>query len=169
MSSTQSIIYFYDHLNNYYIFSNFYPTTFVSNELKYCCSEQYFMKKKQELFDPFNILLANKIMQSNDPVVIKRYGRSVNNFKESIWSMHKYQIMLDALRFKFGQNQLLLDELLNTTDSILVEASPTDKIWGIGISINDAKKGIEWKGQNLLGKALMEIRKEFEIIKSNIA
>lgn len=61
---------------------------------------------------------------------------------------------------KFAQNENLRKWLIDTYDRQLVEALPYDRIWGIGISVRDAEMGKEWKGHNLLGKALMEVRKK---------
>ena len=152
-------IYFYSNQNIYYPFSNFYPTKFIdSDDVKYCCSEQYFMKKKQELFDPTNITLGNQIMGSKNPKQIKKYGRLVKNFDENIWKENRYQIMSQGIYYKFSQNEELKQLLVRTADAIIAEASPTDRIWGIGLSIEDAVDGKKWKGLNLLGKALMDIR-----------
>ncbi len=157
-------VYFFGNENKYYSFSNFYMADFTDeNNVKYICSEQYFMKKKQELFDPTNHDLAIKIMNSTNPKQIKKYGRLVKNFDESIWKINRYQIMLNGLRYKFSQNADIKELLLSTNDAIIAEASPYDKIWGLGISINDALNKKKWKGSNLLGNALMELRNELKV------
>lgn len=142
--------------------SNFYPSEFNVGDQHFICSEQYFMKKKQELFDSSNIKLAGLIMNEKDPKKIKKFGRMVKNFDEEIWNQHKYQIMYQGVKAKFTSNPNLRKKLLETKNKILVEASPYDKIWGIGLNESNAKKKLhtEWPGKNLLGKVLMQVRQE---------
>jgi hypothetical protein len=163
IQAIQEIIYFYGHDNPYGLFSNFFPATFTENFITYNSSEQYFMKKKQELFDSENHTLANKIMSTSKQSIIKSCGRKVLNYNNDIWKNLRYQIMVDALRLKFGQNIQLLNELIKTHPAILAEASPSDTIWGIGSSIKEVNPNNKnnWRGQNLLGKALMQVRSEF--------
>lgn len=141
---------FYGTKGPYACFSNFYPATFTDAKCNtYHYSEQYFMKKKQEIFDPDNTELAAKIMASRNPVAIKMMGRKVRNFDGKVWDNHKYEVMMSALLLKFSQNPDFLKILLDTQGLYIREASPRDKIWGSG------KDG---RGQNLLGFALMEVR-----------
>lgn len=158
-SENEKYIYFYGINDPFYEFSNFFPCEFTDNKFTYNCSEQFFMKKKQETFDPTNIILGNKIISSSNPNVIKSLGRSVKNFNDEIWNLHKQSIMEEALYLKFSQNEELKNILINTSNFILVEASPYDKIWGIGISVEDANNNKKWNGQNLLGICLMNLRK----------
>ena len=85
----------------------------------------------------------------------------VKNFDEEVWNQLKYQIMYEAVKAKFS-NPILMKKLIDTKDKILVEASPYDKIWGIGLNETDAKKTLptNWIGENLLGKVLMQVREE---------
>ena len=159
-------LYFYGHKNEKtgYL-SNFYETEFVvvsdGKEKKYTCSEQYFMYRKCETFDPHNNILLNLILNETNPSKIKMYGRKVNNYNEQIWKELRYDIMLEALRFKFTQNEDIKQKLIETKNRILYEASSSDNIWGIGFCYTDAicqdKRNF---GQNLLGNALMQIREE---------
>jgi ribA/ribD-fused uncharacterized protein len=142
--------------------SNFYPSTFTINTDTFNCSEQYFMKKKQELFDPKNNVLGTQIMNETNPKDIKKYGRQVKNFTEDKWNMHKYKFMYDGVYAKFSQNPQLKVKLLETGDKILVEASPFDRIWGIGFSETNAIVNKSKWGENLLGKILMEIREKLK-------
>ena len=120
------------------------------------------MYKKCQLFDPQNYKLLELILNEKSPSVIKKYGRQVKNFDENIWNQHKYKIMLDGLRLKFSQNPSIKRILLKTNTKNLYEASPYDKIWGIGYDAKNALNVDESKyGENLLGKALMELRTEF--------
>ena len=116
------------------------------------------MKKKQETFDSDNSALSAMILSEKKPSVVKKYGRMVNNYNEQVWNELRYEIMLDALKQKFGPNTHLRIKLAETGSMILVEASPSDKVWGIGLSREQAIAGIEWRGCNLLGKCLMEVR-----------
>ena len=111
------------------------------------------MKKKQEKFDPNNINLANKIMSSKNPLDIKRFGRQVRNFNETVWNECRYEIMKDGLYLKFSQNKDICKILLDTKDSYIIENSPTDYIWGCGANET---------GLNLLGKALVDIREKLK-------
>jgi len=156
-------VFFYGHNPNepYGCFSNFFPSNFTVNGIIYNCSEQYFMKMKQEMFDPNNHNLANKIMSTTNPFVIKKFGRQVNNYDDIKWNQERYKIMVDALTAKFSQNTNLKQILVNTGNKHLAETTKNDKIWAIGLDLNDPKRFDEtqWKGQNLLGKALMDVRK----------
>ncbi len=142
--------------------SNFYPSEFKVDGKKYNCSEQYFMKKKQELFDPKNIGLAINILNETNPKDIKKYGRQVKFFKQEIWDEHKFKAMKDGVLAKFSQNPELKTKLLATGEKTLVEASPYDMIWGIGFRKEDALKNKDRWGQNLLGQVLMQVRNELK-------
>lgn len=123
-------------------------------------SETGLMLPKCKLFDPTNIKLKQQILESSDPAFIKKLGRQVKNFDQKIWDQKKFQIMVNILKLKFSQNQQLKSLLLSTDMDILVEASPFDKIWGIGLNESQAKimKIEDWPGENLLGRSLMKVR-----------
>lgn len=116
------------------------------------------MYKKALLFD--DVTNAELILLHSSPKRIKQLGRGVVGFNESIWNEHKYEIVKQGNILKYSQNKSFLDLLLSTGDKILVEASPYDCIWGIGMGINTI--GIDdprnWKGRNLLGFALTEAK-----------
>lgn len=156
--SDQKYLYFYKHTGKTGYLSNFYRCEFIVDGQWYNCSEQYFMKKKQETFDPTNNTLSAMILTEKNPSIVKKYGRMVNNYNDTIWNDLKYGFMLEALKHKFSGNTHLRIKLSETKPMILVEASPYDRIWGIGLSSEQATSGVEWKGQNLLGKCLMEVR-----------
>lgn len=161
METTNSI-YFYNLKNEFAYMSNFFPTSFCDdNGNKFNCSEQYFMYHKCLTFDKDNSILLNNILSNKSPTKIKAFGRQVKNFDENIWCEIRYNIMLDGLRLKFSQNSIINNKLKATNDKMLYEASKYDKIWGIGYSGCDAISIHPSKyGQNLLGKALMEIRSQ---------
>ncbi len=148
--------------------SQWWKSDFQVSIYKYCCMEQYMMAEKARLFD--DKLSEEKIMKETDPKKIKELGRNVKNFDEDLWNRHKYSIVLNGNYFKFIQNKELLDYLLSTKNKILVEASPYDRVWGIGLSAEnkDAYHPNLWKGENLLGFALMEVRNELSRVCKNI-
>lgn len=144
-------------------FSNWHPATYILDEITFNCSEQGVMYDKAILFGDHDI--AKKILQCNNSQqkLMKNLGRQVSGFNEEIWKNNRILIYKKHCRAKFSQNLHLKTTLLNTAKKILVEASPTDKIWGIGMSKSEAliTPSNKWKGANLLGKLLTEIRDEF--------
>lgn len=137
-------------------YSNFYYVEFEYKGYKVTSSEQAFMLEKALMFDTS---MVKPILATTDPRAIKRLGRKVKNFDEKKWNKVRYNIMVDILLAKFSVEPLK-SELLGTGDEYIVEASPTDKIWGAGLVIGDARLNYPnyYPGQNLLGKALMEAR-----------
>ena len=99
-------------------------------------------------------------MQAKTPKEAKSLGRKVKNFNEILWTENSCRIVYNGCLLKFSQNPELGQFLLSTGDKLIVEASPYDKIWGIGLSATKAKKipQNEWPGTNLLGKCLMNVR-----------
>ena len=116
------------------------------------------MGQKALLFDDKE--LFEKILMENHPKTIKALGRQVSNFDGKEWDKIKYKIVVDGNFYKFSQNNEMLEILQSTNDKILVEASPYDKIWGVGLDKNNEKiyDPNYWRGENLLGFALMEVR-----------
>jgi ribA/ribD-fused uncharacterized protein len=113
-------------------------------------------------FDCNNTSLLNKIMTETNPGKIKHFGKQVKNFVPEIWEDRRFNIMIEALALKIQQNKDILAKLINTGNKTLYEAAPNDRIWGIGFSVKDAPKANKnFYGENLLGKALMEIRKHY--------
>lgn len=140
--------------------SQWWMEKFWSVAHEYCCMEQFMMEKKAELFGDEEI--RKQILETQTPDRIKALGRKVKGFDQGLWDKAKYSIVLNGNWCKFSQNRRLRDFLLSTKDSILVEASPYDTIWGIGLPADspDAENPFKWRGQNLLGFALMEVRDE---------
>ena len=139
-------------------FSQWYPSKFVIDEVEYNCCEQYMMAQKALLF---NDTESHKmIMFSNSPNEQKGFGRRVKGFDKDKWESVCRQIVFDGNYAKFTQNPKLLKELDNTKDLEIVEASPYDKIWGIGLDENDVRflYKSQWQGTNWLGEALIEVR-----------
>jgi len=146
-------------------FSNWYDCKFRYRDIIFFNSEQAFMWVKATYFGDMEI--AEKILKTPSPDQCKRLGRKVKNFNAEKWLKEGYYVMVAVNLAKFGQNPKLKEILLSTGDKIIVESSPYDQIWGIGLYHNDDRILDEknWRGQNLLGKALMEVR---EILKDDI-
>lgn len=140
-------------------FSNWHPCRFTYGVTEYNCVEQFMMAYKAKVFGDKNSLI--KIMESDEPRTQKKLGRKVSGFNPDIWSDVCYPIVFAGCLAKFMQNEGLKQILLNTGDDILVEASPYDKIWGIGLSESNAKNipPEQWPGENRLGKILMDVRR----------
>jgi ribA/ribD-fused uncharacterized protein len=141
-------------------FSQWFPFEFEESGIIYKTAEHYMMAGKAKLFNDHETL--EEIVKSETPNQAKSFGRKVKNFDPRLWDKHKYEIVKRANLLKFSQNQKFKDFLLSTNDKILVEASPYDTIWGIGMLETDKRveNPSQWNGENLLGFALMEIRDE---------
>ena len=141
-------------------FSNWFECDFTYKLHKFRNSEQAFMWEKAVFFGDMET--AEKILLTPSPNQNKKLGRKIKNFKEDVWLREGYAIMIAVNMAKFSQNSRLKAILRSTKDRIIVEASPYDTIWGIGLyweddRVLDEKK---WRGLNLLGKALMEVREK---------
>lgn len=143
-------------------FSNWGEAEFTYKRGNFANSEQAFMFEKAMLFEDYEI--AAEILRNDNPSYVKKLGRKVHKFDANIWSSHRYQIMLNVCLAKFEQNEDLLKILLSTGDKIIVEASPFDRIWGVGLAWNDDKilDKKNWQGLNLLGEVLMDVRKQLK-------
>ncbi len=116
------------------------------------------MAEKAALFDDQEI--RAQVLQAPTPNAAKALGRKVRGFNDQRWLQHRYDIVVRANQAKFSQNPELDEFLMRTGSRIIVEASPVDAIWGIGLAqdhadVNDPNL---WKGLNLLGFALMQVR-----------
>ena len=138
--------------------SNWYPSKFTVNDVDFSSMEQYMMYKKAVCFGDKD--MANKILATDDVAEIKAFGRLVANYNESYWNGVRQIVVFEGLTAKFSQNEGLKAKLKATDNSILAECAVKDRIWGIGLSMNDQDrlKIDKWKGQNLLGYALMMVR-----------
>lgn len=157
------IIYFWGHTPNPHritasCLSQWYDCKFDVGGITYHTAEQFMMANKAALFHDEEI--GEKIMNEKHPAAYKKLGRQIKNFDSKTWDGIKYYTVVQGNKAKFSQNKDLKNFLLSTGDAILVEASPYDKIWGIGIDKDTAMKGTvnDWKGENLLGCALMDVR-----------
>lgn len=141
-------------------FSQWYPSVFEVDGYTYQNAEQFMMAQKARLFKDDGIF--EKILKAENPKEVKALGRLVKNYNEEMWVEHRFEIVVQGNLAKFSQNLDLKQFLLNTSDSVIVEASPVDKIWGIGLATEDenAERPLLWSGLNLLGFALMDVRKQ---------
>ena len=142
-------------------FSNWYHRKFVIDGFEYLHVEQYMMAQKAKLFHDSERYTA--ILRSTKPWECKDLGKQVTPFDSKTWDSVKYEVVKTGNRAKYEQNPDLKAKLLNTGNAVLAEASPSDKIWGIGLDAAAAANTdpTEWPGQNLLGRILMELRAEF--------
>lgn len=141
------------------VFSNWYaPAQFEYDGQAFTNSEAAFMYAKARTFGDEKI--AEKILENQAPKTVKALGRKVAGFDGATWDRVKCDLMYQVCLAKFGQNDELTDVLIETSPKELVEGSPYDKIWGIGLAANDPKAldRNNWKGDNLLGQALMKVR-----------
>ncbi|MDE7226582.1 MAG: NADAR family protein, partial [Ruminococcus sp.] len=148
-------------------FSQWYDCKFTVDGVEYHTAEQYMMSQKALLFGDFEI--NKEIMSAKHPNQFKSLGRRISGFNEEIWNNNKTAIVIKGNYAKFSQNPELKKFLINTGNRILVEASPYDKIWGIGMSANnpDIENPYCWKGTNLLGFCLMEVRDMISEVNDN--
>jgi len=141
-------------------FSQWYPCRFVVDGQTFNCAEQYMMYEKAKLFGDDDV--AAKILAAAHPREHKALGRKVKNFDDAAWKSARERIVRAGNHAKFTQNQELEKQLFDTKGTTLVEASPYDKIWGIGLAASDPRTNDpkQWLGRNLLGKILTELRDE---------
>jgi ribA/ribD-fused uncharacterized protein len=139
-------------------FSQWFPAPFEVNGQNFPTSEHYMMAKKAVLFSDQEML--ENILACKTPREAKAFGRKVRNFDAAVWEKQRSRIVVEANLAKFSQNQGMKDFLLASAPKILVEASPRDRIWGIGMGKgnSDALDPRKWRGKNLLGFALLEVR-----------
>lgn len=150
-------------------FSNWYPSAFSapvfpgSALMDFNTGEQHMMVCKALVFHDYSII--DKLMNTNDPREQKALGRKVKHFDAAHWRQVCEQLFYPGLYAKFTQDDQLKQTILATDDLILVEAAPWDKIWGIGMAATDP--GVEdptnWKGTNLLGNMLMNVRSHIKV------
>ena len=140
------------------VFSQWWTCSFELNKVKYNCTEQYMMAQKALIFGDYNAY--ESIMDATSPKVKKAIGRTVKNFDVQIWNENKVRIVYTGNKAKFTQNPDLLGALFATDGEVLVEASPYDKVWGIGLGESTARitPPDHWPGENLLGRTLTKLR-----------
>lgn len=139
-------------------FSQWYEAPFEVAGERYATAEHFMMAEKAALFGDERI--RRQVLAAPTPAAAKALGRKVQGFDETLWLRHRYDIVVRANAAKFGQNPGLGAFLQETGNRVLVEASPVDRIWGIGLARQDARVADpgQWQGLNLLGFALMAVR-----------
>jgi len=142
--------------------SNWYLANFTLEGIAFNCVEQYMMYKKAMLFN--DIKTAAKILEAEKPVEQKALGRQTKGFNKEVWLKYCNTIVYNGCKAKFEQNKELINQLLDTGDKTLAEASPVDLIWGTGVAAHEknAREPDKWPGENRLGKILMTLRGEFQ-------
>ena len=143
-------------------FSQWWPAAFDIAEVSYPTAEHYMMAAKARLFGDAEA--EARILQANSPGHAKSIGREVRGFELKRWVEHRDAIVFEANLAKFSQNDELAAFLLGTKNRVLVEASPVDAIWGVGLAATDPAIATpaQWKGLNLLGFALMKVRQHLQ-------
>lgn len=138
--------------------SQWWPARFEVDGVSYPTAEHFMMAEKARLFGDRET--CSRILKASNPGEAKKLGRGVQGFEEPKWNEARFEFVVQGNRAKFGQNPELGTFLKNTGERILVEASPVDRVWGIGLAEDDprAERPAEWQGLNLLGFALMEVR-----------
>lgn len=139
-------------------FSQWFEASFEVEGQRYPTAEHFMMAEKARVFGDFETRAS--ILSARSPDEAKTLGRRVKGFDDATWDQARFDIVVRANEAKFSQNPGLQAFLLGTGDRVLVEASPVDPIWGIGLAANDerALQPHQWCGLNLLGFALMEVR-----------
>jgi ribA/ribD-fused uncharacterized protein len=141
-------------------FSNWAKSKFIIDGVEFGTCEQYMMYKKALMFGDFD--MAKAIMETNNPREQKAFGRQVKGFERERWETYCREIVYDANVAKFTQNEDMKQELMFTVGRTLVESSPLDCIWGIGLAADDplAQDRATWKGTNWLGEAIERVRED---------
>lgn len=139
-------------------FSQWFPAAFTVAGETYATAEHWMMAEKARLFG--NEDVRQRIIASGHPNEAKKLGRQVTGFDAPMWDAQKLDLVVSGNYHKFSQHAALQEYLLTTGDRVLVEASPVDAIWGIGLAADhpDATQPARWPGENLLGFALMTVR-----------
>jgi ribA/ribD-fused uncharacterized protein len=138
--------------------SQWWPVEFTEDGVTFRSAEHYMMWRKALLFG--DEATAARVVGAVHPRDAKKLGRGVAGFDDGVWEAERFSIVVAANRAKFGQHPELATWLAGTSGRVLVEASPTDRVWGIGLAATDerATDPARWRGLNLLGFALMRAR-----------
>jgi ribA/ribD-fused uncharacterized protein len=138
--------------------SQWWPSSFTVDGVGYATAEHWMMAGKARLFGDEDA--EQRALAATHPKEAKDIGRSVRGFDDALWQRERFALIAEGSRHKFGQHPDLLRFLLATGGRVLVEASPLDRVWGIGLAADDERAGdpARWQGLNLLGFALMDAR-----------
>ena len=168
MKITDEYVFFYkDWLSNFQRTKFIWALTFpakVAGGLEFTSTEQAFMYAKAMYFHDYNV--AERILKTNDPNLCRKLGRQVKGYKDSEWEKIRYDIFYSVNLTKYNQDKELQKKLLDPKfdGKKFVEASPIDKIWGIGYAEDNPNieySQIYW-GKNYLGRILTNIRRRFK-------
>ena len=145
-----------DEENGY--LGNWYLSEFEVDGIKFSSMEQFMMYRKALCFQ--DVETAYKILGTDDVAKIKKLGREVRGYNENVWNGVRQIIVYEGLKAKFSQNELLRRKLKMTEQMVLAECAVKDRIWGIGLPMNDPRRYNinQWNGKNLLGYTLMMVR-----------
>lgn len=138
--------------------SQWWPAPFVVDGIRYATAEHYMMVGKARLFG--DEAIVERMLAASHPGAVKTLGRQVRGFDQALWDAHRFDLVVAANMAKFSQHPDLGRYLAHTRSRVLVEASPVDRVWGIGLAATDPRvhDPAQWRGQNLLGFALMRAR-----------
>ncbi|PKW10385.1 hypothetical protein SAMN05428944_2428 [Streptomyces sp. 1222.5] len=138
--------------------SQWWPSPFVVDGVHYATAEHWMMAAKARLFGDAEA--ERRVLAATHPAEAKKAGRLVRGFDDAAWERERFRIVVEGSVHKFAADDALRMYLLGTGARVLVEASPVDRIWGIGLAADDqaAFDPERWRGPNLLGFALMEAR-----------
>ncbi|WP_435796873.1 NADAR family protein [Streptomyces flaveolus] len=138
--------------------SQWWPSPFTVDGVEYATAEHWMMAGKARLFEDAEA--ERRVRAAGHPAEAKKAGRLVRGFDEAVWERERFRIVVEGSVHKFASDPALRAFLLNTGERVLVEASPVDRVWGIGLTADDeaATDPERWRGANLLGFALMVAR-----------
>jgi ribA/ribD-fused uncharacterized protein len=138
--------------------SQWWPVGFEVDGQRFASAEHWMMWRKAQVFDDHDA--SRRILEAATPAEAKKLGAQVRGFDPGAWEAERFAVVVAGNRAKFGQNPDLAGFLRGTAPRVLVEASPVDRIWGIGLAADDARAADPacWRGLNLLGFALMQVR-----------
>jgi ribA/ribD-fused uncharacterized protein len=148
-----------------WVFSQWWPAPFTVDDRLFPTAEHWMMWRKAALFGDH--AAADAVLAAATPAQAKALGRGVRGFDAQVWARERFGIVVDGSVAKFGSDPALRDYLLSTGQRTLVEASPDDAVWGIGLPAEhpDARSPDRWPGLNLLGQALMAARGELGTVR----
>lgn len=157
-----NMICFHDPDKEYGFLSNWYMSDFIEDGMLYTSVEQYLMYGKAVVFKDEEMQQA--ILATHDVAEIKKYGRQVKGYNETVWNGLRQLVLYRGLWLKFSQNEELKQKLIATGNEMLVECARTDKIFACGMSMKDPMRFdmSKWSGKNLLGFALMDLREQLK-------
>lgn len=158
----QDAVYFWNADQPNGIFSQWYPKAFIADGKEYPTAEHYMMSAKASLFKDYE--MEEKIRKELDPEKVRDMGRQIKNFDGKIWNKHKFDLVCAGNRAKFRDPELR-SVMLATGNKFMVEASPVDRIWGVGFTAEEAPRHVDAWGENLMGHVMMKVRSE---IRANI-